>query len=112
MRDRLERLKNAPSQRVFEPRRDEQTSNKSDKLLTPETIYMKKMDKAMLAIEALRTKMHSGTDQYISLYQELKVAEEEFVKNLQDPEQKFMDLPTAFVSKVESTKKKLLTKKI
>ncbi|MSR86252.1 hypothetical protein EXS74_02560 [Candidatus Woesearchaeota archaeon] len=110
MRDRLERLKNTPSQRNFEPRRDERP--REEKLLTPETIFMKKADKLISTIEALRTKMHSGSDQYISLYQELKKAEEDFLALLQDPEVKTMDFPAAFVSKVDSTKKKLLTKKL
>ncbi|HIH14916.1 MAG: hypothetical protein QT08_C0014G0021 [archaeon GW2011_AR17] len=109
VRDRLVRLKNTSFQGGFEPRREERP--KEDKFLTPESQYMKKVEKAIAQVESLRTKMHSGTDQYISLYQELKVAEDEFVKLLIDPEQKFMDLPTAFISKVDNTKKKLLTKK-
>ena len=110
VRERLEKLKNTPYQGAYESRRDERP--REEKLLTPESIYMKKVDKAIMQIEALRTKMHSGTDQYISLYQELKKAEEDFLSLLQDPEQKNMDFPTAFLSKVESTKKKLLTKKL
>jgi len=109
VRERLEKLKNTPTYGVYESRRDERPHE--EKLLTPETMYMKKVDKAISQVEALRTKMHSGTDQYISLYQELKVAEDEFVKLLVDPEEKFMDLPAVFVNKVENTKKKLLTKK-
>ena len=111
MRDRLERLKNSSSQGNFESRaRDEKP--REEKLLTPETIFMKKADKIISTIEGLRTKMHSGTDQYISLYQELKKAEEDFLALLQDPEVKMMDFPTAFVSKVDNTNKKLLTKKV
>ena len=110
VRQRLEKLKNTPTYGVYEPRREERP--REEKLLTPETIYMKKVDKCIAIVESLRTKMHSGTDQYISLYQELKKAEEDFLSLLQDPEQKHMDLPSAFVSKVENTKKKLLTKKL
>ena len=111
MRDRLERLKNSPSSGAFEVRKREEVQNK-EKILTPETQYMKKVEKIIGEIEALRVKMHSGTDQYISLYQELKKAEEDFLKLLQDPDEKYMDLPTAFTSKVEMAKKKLLTKKV
>ncbi|MDP3728102.1 MAG: hypothetical protein Q8R18_01475 [bacterium] len=107
VRDRLERMKNTPYGN-YEPRREEP---KEERFLTPESIYMKKVDKVIMQIETLRTKMHSGTDQYISLYQELKKAEEDFLALLQNPEDKFMDLPTAFSSRVESVKKKLLTKK-
>ena len=110
MRDRLERLKNSSSYGDFEIKRKEEPSAEK-KLFTPETVYMKKVDKIIGEIESLRTKMHSGTDQYISLYQELKKAEEDFLSLLQDPEQKCMDLPAAFISKVDNTKKKLLTKK-
>lgn len=110
VRERLEKLKNTPYHGGFESRRDERP--REEKLLTPETIYMKKVDKAIALVESLRTKMHSGTDQYISLYQELKKAEEDFLALLHDPEEKFMDLPSAFVNKVENTKKKLLTKKL
>src|SRR3989338_3837906 len=109
VRDRLVRLKNTPYQRVYESRREERP--KEDKFLTPESQYMKKVEKAIMQIEVLRTKMHSGTDQYISLYQELKKAEEDFLELLKNPEEKLMDLPTAFISKVDNSKKKLLTKK-
>ena len=111
MRDRLERLKNTSSSQDFGFRTKEEPVQEK-KLLSPETIYMKKVEKAMTQIETLRTKMHSGTDQYISLYQELKKAEEDFLSFLKDPEEKYMDLPPVFVSKVEATKKKLLTKKV
>jgi len=107
VRERLERLKNTPSYGSY---RDEQP--KDNKLITPENLFMKKVEKALASVEALRSKMHTGTDQYISLYQELKFAEDEFVKLLEDPESKYMDLPTAFTSRMESAKKKLLTRKV
>lgn len=110
MRDRLERLKNTSSSGNFEPRREERP--REEKFLTPESQYMKKVEKAISQIEALRTKMHSGTDQYISLYQELKKAEEDFVVLVNNPQEKDMDLPVAFTSRIESVKKKLLTKKL
>lgn len=110
VRERLERLKNTPYSGGFEARREEQ--HREEKVFTPESIYMKKIDKAIIQIETLRTKMHSGTDQYISLYQELKKAEEDFLSLLHNPEEKFMDLPTAFLSRVEGVKKRLLTKKV
>lgn len=109
VRDRLEKLKNTPIQGAFESKRDEKP--REEKLLTPETIFMKKVDKAIMQVETLRSKMHSSSDQYITLYAELKKAEEDFLSLLNDPEQKFMDLPSAFVNKVENTKKKLITKK-
>ncbi|MBI5797993.1 hypothetical protein HZA98_03775 [Candidatus Woesearchaeota archaeon] len=112
MRDRLERLKNSSSNEPILPIRREQRPFEERKFLTPETQFMKKVEKTMMTIETLRTKMHSGTDQYISLYQELRKAEEDFLELLKDPERKFMDLPAAFVSRVEQTKKKLLTKKL
>lgn len=109
MRERLERIKNTSSSGNFEPRREER--RREEKFLTPESQYMKKVDKVIAEIEAFRTKMHSGTDQYISLYQELKKAEEDFLELVKNPDQGFMDLPTAFTSRIESVKKKLLTKK-
>ncbi len=111
MRDRLERLKNSPSPEPYEPRRREEAPSSERKFLSPETIFMKKAEKVMAEIESLRTKMHSGTDQYISLYQELKMAEDTFSKLFTDPEYKNMDFPTLFLSRVENTQKKLLTKK-
>src|SRR3989338_9556206 len=100
MRDRLERLKNSSSSSTFGFKtKEEQTPSKEGKLLTPETVFMKKADKIISTIESLRTKMHSGTDQYISLYQELKKEEEDFLALLQDTEVKVMDFPPAFVSK-------------
>ena len=110
MRERLERLKGTSS-RDFESRKEEQFFSSEKKLLTPETIYMKKVDTVIATIEFLRTKMHSGTDQYLSLYHELKKAEADFIALLDDPENKFMDLPGIFINRVENTKKILLTKK-
>lgn len=104
MKDRLERLKNSSSDFAFEPKKEE-------KLITPENLYMRKVEKVIQNIDSLRTKMHSGTDQYLSLFHELKIAETEFVTLIEDPEIKFMDLPDLFLSRVEMTKKKLLTKK-
>ena len=104
MRDRLERLKNSNPDFNFEPRKEE-------KLITPEALYMRKVEKAIQVVESLRNKMHSGTDQYLSLFHELKIAEAEFVAMIDDPETKFMDLPDLFLSRVDNTKKKLLTKK-
>jgi hypothetical protein len=104
MKDRLERLKNSTSDFTFEPKKEE-------KLITPEALFMRKVEKSIQSIDSLRSKMHSGTDQYLSLFHELKVAEAEFVSLLDDPETKFMDLPDLFLSRVENTKKKLLTKK-
>ena len=104
MKDRLERLKNSTSDFTFEPKKEE-------KLITPEAIYMRKVEKTIQTVDSLRNKMHSGTDQYLSLFHELKIAEIEFVKLIEDPETKFMDLPDLFLSRVENTKKKLLTKK-
>lgn len=65
----------------------------------------------MEIIENLRTKMHSGTDQYLSLYLELKKAEDDFLLLLVDPERQYMDLPNSFLNRVEIVKKQLLTKK-
>ena len=99
MRDRLERLKNSNPDFNFEPRKEE-------KLITPEALYMRKVEKAIQVVESLRNKMHSGTDQYLSLFHELKIAEAEFVAMIDDPETKFMDLPDLFLSRIENTKKK------
>lgn len=104
IKDRLERLKNSTSDFTFEPKKEE-------RLVTPENLYMRKVEKAIQTVESLRNKMHSGTDQYLSLFHELKIAEAEFVTMIDDPETKFMDLPDLFLSWVDNTKKKLLTKK-
>lgn len=103
MKDRLERLKNSYSDFPFEHR--------EEKLVTSESLYMKKVEKAIQNIESLRNKMHSGTDQYLSLFHELKIAESEFTLLIDNPETKFMDLPDLFLARVENTKKKLLTQK-
>ncbi len=95
VRDRLEKLKTS-----------------DDKLLTPEYIFIKKVEKSIFKMDSLRTKMTSGSDQYLSLYEELKDAEKEFLKLLDDPETKLMDFPSVFVSRVDMAKKKLLTKKL
>lgn len=106
VRERLEKMRNTPSSGY----REEQP--RENKLLTPESIYMKKVERALAVVEALRSKMHTGTDQYISLYQELKFAEDEFVKLLEDPDRKFMDLPSVFLNRMDTANKKLITRKL
>lgn len=108
------RLKMADTvkERLDKMRYEPQNPSNGDKLLTPETIFIKKAEKAILKMDNLRTRMTSGSEQYLSLYEELKDAEKEFTTLLDNPETKFMDFPSIFVSKVDNAKKKLVTKKL
>ena len=99
-------------ERLDKMRYEPENPSSGDKLLTPETIFMKKVEKSIMKIDNLRTKMTSGSEQYISLYEELKEAEQDFCKLINDPETKFMDFPSIFVSRVDTAKKKLITKKL
>ncbi len=111
MKERLERLKAKPI-RVREPlTRDELSPNPSRALLTPESVYMKKVEKVMKNHAETKRKMLSDSGQYLSLYYELKKAEDDFLALLSDHEVKFLDLPDAFLQKVMTMKEKILARR-
>lgn len=96
VRDRLERLKDP--------------YKKPEPQITPETIFMRKVEKAIQKIESIRKKMLSDSAQYLSLFYELRKAEDEFLMLLDDKEMKFLDLPDSFMKLIDSTKAKIRRK--
>ena len=111
MKERLERLQRS-TRAVRQPlTRDELDPRPSQKLITPESVYMRKVEKVMTRHANTKKKMLADTGQYLSLYHELKKLEEDFLALLDDPEIKFLDLPRVFVQKVNAMKARILNKK-
>jgi len=109
MRNRLERLKQNPVNVRRPLTVDDLDPQPSKRLITPETVYMRKVERVMMKHTETKRKMLSGSDQYLSLYHELKKAENDFLDLLADPEIKYLDLPDVFLQKIEEMKKKLQT---
>ncbi|MBI5871640.1 hypothetical protein HZB88_00980 [archaeon] len=104
VRERLERLKRSGGS-WFSPSHPAQ--QREEPVITPESIFMRKAEKAMNQIETLRKRMLSDTGQYISLFYELKKAEDEFLVIVQEKETKFLDLPDPFLRRMEEVKSKI-----
>jgi len=104
MRDRLEKLKNSPW-RVPNPVDKDVTG--MHKPVTPESVFMKKLDKAMSNIEQIRKKILADSDSYLSLFYELRKAEKEFLEILNEKEEKELILPEHYLNKIEDTKNKI-----
>lgn len=103
VRERLERLKKTP------PSSWPPTIHyvEREPIITPEAVFMRKAEKIINNLESIRKKMLSDTGQYLSLFYELKKAENEFINLLQEKEVKFLDLPENFVRKLEEIKAKI-----
>jgi len=111
MKARLRRIKQRPV-RVREPlSRDELGIEPRKKLISPESVYMKKVEKVISKHGETKRKMLSDTGQYLSLYHELKKSEDDFLALLNDPEVKFLDLPDVFLRKVADMKQEILNKR-
>lgn len=110
IRERLERLKNTPP-RSFEPLQRDPRVEEAKRMISPESVFMKKVEKVMIQYGDVKKKMLSDSGQYLSLYYELKKAEEAFLALVNDPEVKFLDLPDVFMQKVEAMRLNILAKK-
>jgi hypothetical protein len=109
MRERLERLRNKGPVRPPLSRED-LDSEPTKKLLSPESLYMKKVDKLVTNMINLKKKMSGDSGSYLSLYYDLKKAEKQFLDALEDPEVQFLDMPEFWTQKIEDIKKQVLSK--
>jgi hypothetical protein len=110
MRERLERIKHKGSSVRMPLSNDDLDPQPMKKLLTPESVYMKKIDKLIHNLAGLKKKMHADSGSYLSLYYDLKKAEKELLEAIEDPEKQFMDLPEIWVQKIEDLKLKIKNK--
>tara|TARA_Y100000310_G_scaffold313633_1_gene362197 strand:- start:723 stop:1073 length:351 start_codon:yes stop_codon:yes gene_type:complete len=111
VRERLERMQNSP-RRVAPPlSRDEINPRLEKVLLSPESVFIRKIEKVMKRIECLKKKMNSDSGQYLSLYYDLKKAEIEFLELINHPEVQYLDLSDIFMSKAKALKKEIENKK-
>ena len=111
MKDRLRKIKQQPI-RVRQPlSRDELGLEPVKKLISPESVYMKKVEKVISKHAETKRKMLSDTGQYLSLYHELKKAEDDFLALLDDPDVKFLELPDVFVQKVRLIRDQITNKR-
>ncbi len=113
IRERLERLKNAPP-KVTLPLSDQERSTPTERkpMITPESVYMRKVEKLIANLESMKARMKSDSGQYLSMYYDLKKAEKEFLESIEEPEAKFYDLPDAFLHRVAAIREKIETKKL
>ena len=109
IRERLQRLQNTPS-RPIEPLVRDPGAQEVRKILSPESVFMKKVEMVMTQYAEIKRKMLSDSGQYLSLYYELHKAEETFVTLVEDPEVKYLDLPEVFLQKVDALKQNILAK--
>jgi hypothetical protein len=107
VRERLEKLKNQP-RRVEPALRPNEIAPSAEKvLLSPESVFMRKVEKLMKGIDELKKKMHSDTGQYLSLYYDLKKAEQDFIEAVEDADMDYLDVPRVFLQKIEQYKSKI-----
>jgi len=78
--------------------------------LTIDKVYRAKVEKAMKSIESITQKTKtSGT--YLSMYYDLKKAEDEFTSVLDEAKQKHVEFTPEFSDKIEAVKKRLRTRR-
>ena len=104
MRDRLEKLKN---QRWGIPKPIDKDVTGVHQKITPESLFMKKLDKSMSNIESIRKKVLADSNSYLSLFYELRKAEKEFLEILKEKEDKELMLPDHYLNKIEDVKNKI-----
>jgi len=104
VRDRLEKLKNS---RWSVPNPVDKDVTGMHKPLTPESVFMKKLDKAMSNIEAIRKKVLADSNSYLSLFYELRKAEAEFLELLKEQDDKELMLPDHYLKKIEEVKSRI-----
>ncbi|MBT3324253.1 hypothetical protein HN681_04715 [archaeon] len=111
VRERLERLKAKP-RRVGLPLSEDEINPRPEKvLLSPESIFMRKIEKLMSSITSTKKKMLADSGQYLSLYYDLKKQEKEFLETLDDPELQYLDIPDIFMQKINNMKKRIIDHK-
>jgi len=104
VRERLEKLKHS-QWRVQSPVDKDVTG--MHKSVTPETVFMKKVDKSISTIELIRKKVLADSDSYLSLFYELRKAEAEFLEVIKEIDEKALLLPDHYLNKIEQIKSKI-----
>jgi hypothetical protein len=111
MRDRLSRVKES-SPWVRKPlSEDELRPEPGAKRISPESVFMKKVEKVMKKHDETKKRMLSDSGQYLSLYHELKRAEQDFLFLYEDKERTFLDLPEVFEQKMDTMWEKVQGRK-
>ncbi len=111
VRERLERIKSQP-RKVGLPLSEDEINPKPEKvLLSPESIFMRKIEKLMSSINSTKQKMLADSGQYLSLYYDLKKQEKEFLETLEDPELQYLDIPDVFMQKINAMKRNIIDQK-
>jgi hypothetical protein len=107
VRDRLEKMRDQPRKVAPALRDDEMSSNTDKVLLSPETVFMRKVEKSMKIIDSLKKKMHGDSGQYLSLYYDLKRAEKDFLEAVENSDIEYLDIPHVFLQKVDKYKESI-----
>ncbi len=110
VRDRLESLKERPKlvRRPIEPTfPDMNKKEEGKKVITPESVMQKKIEKAMSKIEEYKKKMHNSPNSYLSLFYDLKQAEKDFLTLLEEADSKSVTFSGTTLSRIEKVKKQI-----
>ncbi|MFH1972810.1 MAG: hypothetical protein ABIJ18_05015 [archaeon] len=104
VRERLEKLKHSQWRAHTSLDKDVTGMHKQ---ITPETVFMKKIDKAISNIEIIRKKVLADSNSYLSLFYELRKAEAEFLELLKELDDKELFLPDHYLTKIKQIKSKI-----
>lgn len=110
MRERLEKLKQAPTPKKedffaerFFPK--EELKKEEPKEPSIDTKYQNRLEKYMVAIEKLKQKMLGGS--FLSFYNDLKQAEKDFLRASKEAREKKIIFSEPFRKKIEELEKKI-----
>lgn len=111
MRERLENLKKnpkcVPKPLDLVPEKDRRPLGEG--MFTFEKMFQQKIEKAIQKIESLKNKMNAS-ETFANYYYDMKRAEKEFLEIVAKAEEKQIDFPANFASKIESIKSKIRMK--
>ncbi|MBU4502846.1 MAG: hypothetical protein KKA79_09700 [Nanoarchaeota archaeon] len=111
VRERLERIKEKPKEVPkpldIIPEKDRRPIG--DGMLTFERQFLQKVEKAIKKIESIKDQMKSS-DNFLNYFYDLKNAEQDFLKLLNEAEEKHVDFPENFVKRVAEVKKNIRSK--
>ena len=108
--DRLKRLKSQEQDPKPKPVTNPFFDNKTNKQkeqpkVTRETIFMNKLDRAILNIEAVEKKMKES-DMFLNYYDELKATKKKFFELLKEAEERNVIFPERYHNAIDKARKK------
>jgi len=108
VRERLENLKKKSRDvpKILESVPERERRPVGDGMYTFERVFQQKVDKAIKKIGFLKEKMEDS-ENFLNLFYDLKRAEEEFLKLLEEAEKRKLDFPDNFKNQIEEVKSQI-----